>query len=56
MENNNKSVRVIEHSDGTYSIPFSSFTIKKPSYNGKPSKTVTCRFCVPIDKEDLIFE
>ena len=29
---NTKTIRVIKHNDGTYSVPLSTFTIKKPSF------------------------
>ena len=50
-----KRVKVIEHDDGTYSIPLSSFTVKKPAYGENFPKIVTCRVCVPIDKSNLLF-
>ena len=51
-----KKVRVIKHCDGTYSIPLSTFTIKKPSYGGNSSKNVLCRINFPIDKNFLCLE
>ena len=56
METNEKfKVRVIVHEDGTSSIPFSTFTIEKPSYNGNPPKMVMCRLSIPVDKTSLDF-